>query len=110
MTARHASSALLFDGPGEPVSLFPSLKRENGAPGGARRLARPPHGQTLAIGFARAPFGSGVMSPAPGAPPSLRSEGAAPPGAPFGRAHTRLAAVHGMSPHAPLRRRPSPLE
>ena len=93
---------------GVPISFS---QTGNGAPGGARGFARPPHGQTLAIGFARTPFGSGVMSPAPGAPPSLRSEGAAPPGAPFGssvRHERKLDRGRGMSPRAPHRRRPVP--
>src|SRR5690349_20283592 len=47
---RHSANApppggLVFGRPGWPVSLFPSpLLRGDGAPGGARRLAKPPYG------------------------------------------------------------------
>src|SRR6185437_6537489 len=98
---RHDSAPVFFGRPREGRSLFPFPQTGNGAPGGARGLARPPHGRPLAIGFASTPFGSGVMSPAPGAPPSLRSEGAAPPGAPFGsglRSRADLTADAGCLP------------
>ena len=119
-------------GAGAPVSLFPFpegngahpisglpeigiLVRKSGKPDlrWRQEACEASLRQTLAIGFARAPFGSGVMSPAPGAPPSLRSEVLRLPALHSVQACAGSAsstAVRGMSPREPPRRRPRPLE
>ena len=78
---RHASSPVFFAAPGTPASLFPFPRKGNGAPGGARGLAKAP----LAGWWTRrAPTAEPGYpgQPLRGRAPPL-TEGAAPPGAPL---------------------------
>jgi len=98
---------ILCTAPGRPVP-FSFSPTGNGAPGGARELARPPHGPPLRSGSPHAVRGRGDKS-RPGRATPLRSGVLRLPAlhSSSPRGLRRLDAMRGMSPRAPLRHQSS---